>query len=339
MGIVRGSVVEVRLGPRRMLGVVTDVSGATDVPAEKLQTITNVVALPPVPPDVLDMAEFVATYYQEAPGMALALTVPPNVGGGMSRTFADTALALTERGRTDLPARLARAPVLRRLFERMDGAPEGLLSAQVAALPPHARHALRRWHDDGLVAACASAGPSPDVALPLLNAEQRDAANAIVGARGGFAPFVLYGVTGSGKTDVYLDAARRVIAEGSQVLLLVPEINLTPQQEQRVRAALPGVRIATLHSGLAGGQRRAHWLAAATGDAKLVLGTRLAVFAPMPALGLIIVDEEQDASYKQQDGVRYQARDVAVWRAHRRGVPVVLGSATPSLESWLHAQE
>jgi primosomal protein N' (replication factor Y) len=330
--------VEVRLGPRRMLGVVTGVSDASDVPAGKLQTIADVVALPPVPPDLLDMAEFVAAYYQEACGMALALTIPPTAGGGSART-PGTALMLTERGRAELPDRLARAPAQRRLFERMAELVEGLLPAEIAALPPHARHALRRWRDEGFVAARGSEATSPDAALPLLNAEQRAAADAIADARGGFAPFVLYGVTGSGKTDVYLDAARDIIAGGGQVLLLVPEINLTPQLEQRVRAALPGVHIATLHSGLAAGQRRAHWLAAATGDAKLVLGTRLAVFAPLPALGLIIVDEEQDASYKQQDGVRYQARDVAVWRAHRRGVPIVLGSATPSLESWLHAQE
>ncbi len=132
---------------------------------------------------------------------------------------------------------------------------------------------------------------------------------------------MLFGVTGSGKTDVYLDVAARTIAAGGQVLLLVPEINLTPQLEQRVRAALPGASVVLLHSGLAEGARREHWREAATGKASLVLGTRLGVFAPMPALAMVIVDEEHDASYKQQDNVRYHARDVAVWRAHRRRVP------------------
>jgi primosomal protein N' (replication factor Y) len=149
----------------------------------------------------------------------------------------------------------------------------------------------------------------------------------------------LRGVTGSGKTEVYLDAAARAIAAGGQVLMLVPEINLTPHLVARVRAALPDVRAVALHSGLADGERRAHWDAAARGEAQLVLGTRLAVFTPMPRLALIVVDEEHDASYKQQDGVRYHARDVAVFRAHQRGVPVVLGSATPSLETCANALE
>ena len=198
---------------------------------------------------------------------------------------------------------------------------------------------MRAWREHGFVAPAAATETALPAVLPVFNADQRAAADAVAGAHGTFAPFVLYGVTGSGKTDVYLDAAGKAIANGGQVLLLVPEINLTPQLEQRVRAALPGARIATLHSALADGPRRDHWLSAAAGEAELVLGTRLAVFTPLPRLALVIVDEEHDASYKQQDGVRYHARDVAVWRAHRRNVPIVLGSATPSLESWRHAQE
>jgi primosomal protein N' (replication factor Y) len=166
-----------------------------------------------------------------------------------------------------------------------------------------------------------------------LNEEQREAAAAIAAARGRFAPFLLRGVTGSGKTAVYLDVASKVIAEGGQVLLLVPEINLTPQLADRVRATLGNATVAVLHSGLPAGARRAHWESAATGDADVVLGTRLAVFAIMPKLGLIVVDEEHDGSYKQQEGVRYHARDVAVFRARARAVPIVLGSATPSLET------
>jgi primosomal protein N' (replication factor Y) len=178
------------------------------------------------------------------------------------------------------------------------------------------------------------AAPSaPSHAVHALNDEQRAAAAAIAAARGRFTPFLLRGVTGSGKTAVYLDAAARVIAEGGQVLLLVPEINLTPQLAERVRVTLGNASVAVLHSGLPAGARRAHWESAATGSADIVLGTRLAVFAIMPRLGLIVVDEEHDASYKQQEGVRYHARDVAVFRARTRGVPIVLGSATPSLET------
>jgi primosomal protein N' (replication factor Y) (superfamily II helicase) len=151
-------------------------------------------------------------------------------------------------------------------------------------------------------------------------------------------PTLLFGVTGSGKTEVYLRLAEQALAAGKQALILVPEINLTPQLEQRFAARFPGRRLVSLHSALTPAQRLQHWLAAHLGEADLVLGTRLAVFASLPRLGLIVVDEEHDPSYKQQDGARYSARDLAVYRAHLAQVPVLLGSATPSLETWSHAR-
>jgi primosomal protein N' (replication factor Y) len=185
-----------------------------------------------------------------------------------------------------------------------------------------------------------AASPATDELRPrhALNPPQRAAVDAIVAAHRSFAPMLLHGITGSGKTDVYLAAAAHFVAQGEQVLILVPEINLTPQFEQHVAAALPGVATATLHSRLAAGARRKHWDAAANGTARIVLSTRLGVFAPLPQLALIVVDEEHDDSYKQQDGVRYHARDLAVWRARKRSVPIVLGSATPSLETWARAK-
>lgn len=172
-----------------------------------------------------------------------------------------------------------------------------------------------------------------------LNAEQAQAVDAIAGASG-YAPMLLYGVTGSGKTEVYLQAIARCLLREpeAQVLILVPEINLTPQLEENVRGRFPGLAVATLHSGLAEGERMVNWLAAHLGRARIVLGTRLAVLASLPHLRLIVIDEEHDPSYKQQEGLRYSARDLAVWRAHQLGIPIVLGSATPSLESWQHAQ-
>jgi primosomal protein N' (replication factor Y) len=184
--------------------------------------------------------------------------------------------------------------------------------------------------------------PVPDATpagVPALNVSQREAADGIAQASG-FAPTLLYGVTGSGKTEVYLQAAARILARepDAQVLILIPEINLTPQLETNIRARFPGLMVATLHSGLAEGERMRNWLTAHLGHASIVLGTRLAVLASLPLLKLIIIDEEHDPSYKQQEGLRYSARDLAVWRAHQLGIPVVLGSATPSLESWHHAQ-
>ncbi len=217
----------------------------------------------------------------------------------------------------------------------LPGLPKNLRAAKPLAL----ERALARLARD----ASASAPEAAPVPTPALNPAQLQAAEAIAGAQG-FAPFLLYGVTGSGKTEVYLHAAARIqqqaAARGAaaQILILVPEINLTPQLEASVRARFPGLLVATLHSGLAEGERSRHWLAAHLGQARIVLGTRLAVLASLPHLKLIVIDEEHDPSYKQQEGLRYSARDLAVWRAHQLRIPVVLGSATPSLESWQHAQ-
>jgi primosomal protein N' (replication factor Y) len=180
--------------------------------------------------------------------------------------------------------------------------------------------------------------PAP-TGMPPLNASQQEAANAIGGATG-FTPALLYGVTGSGKTEVYLQACAQLLARDpqAQILILVPEINLTPQLEGNIRARFPGLMLATLHSSLSEGERMLHWLSAHQGQARIVLGTRLAILASLPHLKLIVIDEEHDPSYKQQEGLRYSARDLAVWRARQLGIPIVLGSATPSLESWHHAQ-
>jgi primosomal protein N' (replication factor Y) len=180
----------------------------------------------------------------------------------------------------------------------------------------------------------AAVAPLP---APELTGEQSAAIEAVpLGA--GFAAHLLYGVTGSGKTEVYLRLIERALEAGGQVLLLVPEINLTPQLEGRVRARFTGTEVVALHSELAEAARERNWRSAFTGEARIVLGTRLAIFTPMPRLALIVVDEEHDASFKQQDGMRYSARDVAVFRARDLGIPVLLGSATPSLETWANAK-
>ena len=181
--------------------------------------------------------------------------------------------------------------------------------------------------------------PTPVPERPALTAQQQSALDALAeqSSREAPQPALLWGLTGSGKTEIYLRAAEAALERGQQVLVLVPEINLTPQLEARFAERFAGRSIVSLHSALTPAQRLRHWLAAHLGRAQLVLGTRLAVFASLPRLGLIVVDEEHDPSYKQQDGARYSARDLAVYRGHLEKVPVVLGSATPSLESWQHA--
>jgi primosomal protein N' (replication factor Y) len=211
----------------------------------------------------------------------------------------------------------------------LPGLPKNLRAASTVALD----RALKK------LAALTDLHDATPHQMPPLNPAQQYAASAIAGAQG-FAPMLLYGVTGSGKTEVYLQAAAQVLARdaAAQILILVPEINLTPQLEGNIRARFPGVMLATLHSSLAEGERTRHWLAAHSGQARIILGTRLAILASIPHLKLIVIDEEHDPSYKQQEGLRYSARDLAVWRGWQLAIPVVLGSATPSLESWQHAQ-
>ncbi len=192
---------------------------------------------------------------------------------------------------------------------------------------------LRKLHK----AMAQPAATAPDTPPPP-SAEQAEVLAQLEGTPPA-TPVLLHGVTGSGKTEVYLNAAARALEAGRQVLVLVPEINLTPQLEARFAARFAGRRIVSLHSGLTPAQRLRSWLAAHLGLADLVLGTRLAVFTPLPRLGLIVVDEEHDPSYKQQEGARYSARDLAVYRARLQGARVLLGSATPSLESWQRANE
>ncbi|WP_036140564.1 replication restart helicase PriA, partial [Aerolutibacter daejeonensis] len=180
----------------------------------------------------------------------------------------------------------------------------------------------------------AAVDPRPG---PALNSDQQAAVDAVLATRDGFAALLLDGVTGSGKTEVYLHAIADCLARGRQALVLVPEIGLTPQTLTRFRARL-GVPVHALHSGLSDGERARTWAAMARGEARVVVGTRSAVFLPLPEAGLIVVDEEHDGSFKQLDGIRYHARDFALVRGKALGVPVLLGSATPSLESLHNAR-
>ena len=202
----------------------------------------------------------------------------------------------------------------------MQGLPVGLKRLD----PPERRKARASRQSEG-------------VQQPELTLEQTTALAAI-DLNAGFSAHLLHGVTGSGKTEVYLRLIARALAAGQQVLLLVPEINLTPQLEGRVRARFPEAGVVSLHSELAEAARERNWRAAFAGEASIVLGTRLAIFTPLPRLGLIVIDEEHDSSFKQQDGMRYSARDVGVFRARQLAIPILLGSATPALESWANAQ-
>ena len=336
---VIGHCVRVKFGGRRMVGIVV---ATPDIPAVDASSLVAIEGwaddLPDVPGDVLALARFAADYYQHPLGMALQHAVPPRGRQGSPRPDEPAeAVRLTEAGRAALaaPATIAKRALHQQEFLSLLGTGEPV-PREVAASSAVHRALLKRWLSLGWVEPVALARDhqrESRLTLPALNPEQRAAVDAIIGMPDTFQPWLLQGVTGSGKTEVYLSAAAAALARGRQVLMLVPEINLTPQLAARVRRALPASRIVELHSHLAGAQRLAAWRQAAAGDAQLVLGTRLSIFAPLPRLGLIIVDEEHDLSYKQQDGLRYSARDLAVYRARLAQVPIVLGSATPSLET------
>ena len=206
----------------------------------------------------------------------------------------------------------------------------------IGALPPRLR-SLKPLPKKVREAGDAAPASPRFVSSHTPTAEQTHAIERIGSMLGRFQPFLLHGITGSGKTEVYLRLIARVLQEGGQALVLVPEISLTPQLEARFRQAFPEARIAVMHSALQDVPRTAAWLAAARGDAGIVLGTRLAALAPLPRLALVVVDEEHDTSFKQQEGLRYSGRDAAVIRAKLAGCPVVLGTATPSLETWHNA--
>ncbi|MEW6676851.1 MAG: primosomal protein N' [Pseudomonadota bacterium] len=335
-----GCRVTVPFGRQRLVGVILEVGGESEMPRETLKAVLEIDReTPPLPEELLALARFAAGYYRHPLGAVLAAVLPPDLrrlgGEAPRRRSPPQSYVLTDAGRQASASIPARAKAQRVLAARLAEGPLDYRAAREADRPT-----LRAWLAKGWVeAGTPPAGPGQDtVPLPDLTAEQTAALDALAQARQ-FHAFLLHGVTGSGKTEVYLRRVDQALEQGRQALILVPEIHLTPQFTQRIAARFPGRRLLSLHSGLAEGERRQAWLAALEGRADIVLGTRLAVFAPMPRLGLIVVDEEHDPAFKQMDGMRYSARDVAVWRARQRDVPVILGSATPALESWRNAQE
>jgi len=329
-----GRRVVVPFGSRHVVGVIVAVATTSDVPAERLRAAGEVLRdLAPLTREWLDLARFCSDYYQRPLGEVIHAALPPRLRRTRGLTAAPEAFALTDAGRDALAGLPARSRAKRELLERLAHA--GPLPASELG----ASSALRDARKRGWVAQVALPRRNVEfVPYHVLTADQQRAADAVREALGGYAPFLLLGITGSGKTEVYLRVIAEVVRRGQQALILVPEINLTPQLEHEFASRFPGAHVVTLHSALAENERAANWLAAQSGDARIVLGTRLAVFTPLPALGVVIVDEEHDTSFKQQEGVRYSARDLAVFRAHAAAVPVVLGTATPSLESYAHAR-
>jgi primosomal protein N' (replication factor Y) len=328
-----GCRVRVPFGRGERIGIIVGV-GSASVDTPELRTAHAFVdAQPLFSGELLETLRFCARYYQAPLGEVLSSALPALLRTGAALPDTDVfSWRLTDLGRTQRVS-LRDSGKPRRLAERLSAGPisEDLLESSIEHWRPTARALQKRGLVERLAMPVAENPLGEDVQAPVLTAAQRSALQALREGSG-FRALLLDGVTGSGKTEVYLQAIRDCLARGRQALVLVPEIGLTPQMLSRFRARL-GVPVHALHSGLADGERARTWLAMARGTARVLVGTRSAVLVPLPRAGLIVVDEEHDSSYKQQDGVRYHARDLALVRAKALAIPVLLGSATLSLES------
>ena len=335
-----GSRVLVPLGRRKLVGVVVSLSDRSAVAAGRLLPIIEALdeGEPILDTGLLSLLRWCWQYYKHAPGEVVVGALPPALRNAAAMLpIPPQRYLLTAAGRERLEQGPGRAPVQHQMLAVLTEGPR-----REEALKPigsHWRKTLATLAENGWVTSEPAPPDQPrPVPGPTLTRDQEEAIAAVLADFGRFRCHLLDGVTGSGKTEVYLCLLESVLQRGGQALVLVPEIGLTPQLLRRFRHRL-GFEPAVIHSGLAAGERLGAWRAAGTGRAALVVGTRSALFTPMPRLQLIILDEEHDASFKQQDGFRYSARDVAVKRAAELGIPILLGSATPSLESLNNATE
>ncbi|HEY5994790.1 MAG TPA: primosomal protein N' [Gallionellaceae bacterium] len=339
--VVPGVRVIVPFGRKLAVGVAMECTAQSELASERIKSVSRVLdEIPPLPEDLLALLRFCSDYYHYPIGSTVLSALPARLRASEPVALKETlSYALSATGRALDPELLDKRKVAqRRILAALREC--ALTAAQLRALSPGAPAALKALLEAGWIEVCPEPPPALEFAFHgahALTAAQQQAVDAVTQAHG-FGAFLLHGVTGSGKTEVYVHLMRHMLQQGGQVLMLVPEINLTPQLEGYFRERFPDAELVSLHSGLAEGERAQNWLRAQAGRARIVLGTRLSVFTPLTQLSLIIVDEEHDSSYKQQDGLRYSARDVAIFRASQGKVPIVLGSATPSLETWHNAQ-
>jgi primosomal protein N' (replication factor Y) len=341
-----GMRVLVPLGKRKVTGVVFDLLRETSL-AETREIIQILDEHPLLDPHLLRLSQWIARYYLASVGDVVGTILPPSLRSESHRIVVVQPCAVPARSKVEqeilsfVRQKKGRISVksLTRAISR------GSLYQALERLETAGAIELRerlpgQGENSKSIAARASSPPSHPLGRFKLNSQQQQAWNVVEQRlqKGGFETFLIHGATGSGKTEVYLRAAERVRDKGLRSIILIPEISLTPQLLDRVHARFPG-KVGVLHSALSGAERRSHWWRIARGGVDIVVGARSAVFAPLPDLGLIIVDEEHDTSYKQEDGLKYNARDVAVVRGKLLGCPVILGSATPAMESYENCLE
>jgi primosomal protein N' (replication factor Y) len=330
-----GSRVCVPFGRRKAIGILLEVARQSELEHARLKPALEILDAEAVlSSDILAMTQWASAYYHHPIGDALATALPVLLRRGRAVPNAsEPGWRLTQAGAQVDPDTLSRAPRQATVISRLRAYPLGAPRADLEV----PAEVLRSLGNKGWIEPCtledAKVAAVAVTSTPhALNAAQQSAVDAVTISLKGFAAFLLEGVTGSGKTEVYLQIIDTLIGQGRQTLVLVPEIGLTPQLVKRFSSRF-AVPLAVLHSGLSDGERLSAWQQARSGKALIIIGTRSAIFTPLARPGLLVVDEEHDSSLKQQEGFRYSARDLAVWRAHQLDIPVILGSATPSLES------
>ena len=328
------------------MGVILALAPASLHPPEKLREVIEVLDKKPLlSTELITFCEWASHYYHHPIGQTIALSLPPYLRQHIKDKSPSLSWVLTDDGRAINPETLDRSPLQKKILSLLQTHPEPLTRARLKAenIPLAAIQACLKkgWisldETEGSllpVSGQVIAAPSPLV----LNAEQTAAATHICSKLNTFTPFVLEGITGSGKTEVYLQVMATILSDGQQILVLIPEIGLTPQTVSRFKQRFPTATIALFHSRLSQRERLSEWKKAQSGEAQIILGTRSALFTPLPRLALIIVDEAHDLSFKQQEGLRYSARDLALKRAQLRQIPVILGSATHAFETLLQVR-
>lgn len=337
-----GARVVVPFAGRRLIGVIVDIVNDSDVPFDKLKPVQHVFDDVVFDAQLFKLLKFCADYYHYPLGQTMIATLPLRLRQ-IKPAVARKHYVYRLNGSIDMAAISNRQIVLKRIVQALQQN-DRLSEIQLSAIAPSWRKAIATLKTMDCLqqteVVAIKPGLQSSAIIPTLNEEQQQVIQAVLAEINHFKTWLLYGITGSGKTEVYIQLLQSVLAEkDAQALILVPEINLTPQLEARFRTRLNQYPLVTLHSHLSESERLQSWLAASSGAAKIVIGTRLSVFSAMPTLKLIVIDEEHDGSYKQQDGMRYHARDIAIMRAKQLNIPIVMGSATPSLETWYLAKK
>ncbi len=328
----------VMFGRQRKCGLIVGLQSHSHIDSQRLRRVLKVIDREPVMDGTqLELLQWASGYYQHPIGEVISSALPKRLRDGHDASLrGQQRWRLTTEGYATLPNELSRAPRQSAIFAWLKQHQQGCDAAQLNMEFNNWRRAMDTLVSKGLVSihetTCLPVHSSSPTTSPALNQHQQIAVDAICSRLRQYSSFVLQGVTGSGKTEVYLQVIEQVLTQNRQALVLVPEIGLTPQLVQRFQQRF-AVPLAVLHSGMTDSDRHCAWNMARSGDAPIIIGTRSAVFTPMARPGLIVVDEEHDVSFKQQDGFRYHARDLAVYRAHQHNIPIVLGSATPCLET------